>query len=295
MSSGSALLQHGQHAGCSFAQVLAQHRTYAAFLFEEHGNNWKYRDMVNFIQTSVGGVMRYGQHAGHTFHEMVGQYLDYARWLCDEHHDNPKYSNFARWFRSLSSAELRTLSGAQATRTAPLVAPTVMAPLATTPVAPTSAPLMVATAAISAAPAVDEGGSETSSEESGEEVSEKLLFRHISKRVLKQAGASLNHSILVRRVAQKLVDQHSCSADERLKWRILASLPQAWLSPSSAQVRLPKRARRTCSLCMERTINTAFVPCGHRAACSSCAQRCRQGGCPICRQPVASVLDTFDA
>lgn len=44
----------------------------------------------------------------------------------------------------------------------------------------------------------------------------------------------------------------------------------------------------TCTLCMEREINCAFVPCGHAAQCTVCAQVLMDGPsvrrkCPICR------------
>ena len=48
----------------------------------------------------------------------------------------------------------------------------------------------------------------------------------------------------------------------------------------------------TCSICMDRTIDSAFIPCGHQAACVECARRL-EGPCPICREPIADVLQTF--
>ena len=48
----------------------------------------------------------------------------------------------------------------------------------------------------------------------------------------------------------------------------------------------------TCSICLDRTIDSAFIPCGHQAACTECARRL-EGHCPICREPIADVLQTF--
>jgi len=49
-----------------------------------------------------------------------------------------------------------------------------------------------------------------------------------------------------------------------------------------------------CRICMDDdcVINTVFIPCGHRVACSQCALRLRH--CPMCRTCVQSVLNTFD-
>jgi len=49
-----------------------------------------------------------------------------------------------------------------------------------------------------------------------------------------------------------------------------------------------------CRICMDDdcVINTVFIPCGHRVACSQCALRLQH--CPMCRTCVESVLNTFD-
>ena len=48
----------------------------------------------------------------------------------------------------------------------------------------------------------------------------------------------------------------------------------------------------TRSICMDRTIDSAFIPCGHQTACVECARRL-EGPCPICREPIADLLQTF--
>ena len=47
-----------------------------------------------------------------------------------------------------------------------------------------------------------------------------------------------------------------------------------------------------CSICMDSTIDSAFIPCGHQAACIECARRLH-GPCVICRSPIADILQTF--
>ena len=49
-----------------------------------------------------------------------------------------------------------------------------------------------------------------------------------------------------------------------------------------------------CSICMDSPIDSAFIPCGHQAACIDCARRLHGNApCPICREPIADVLQTF--
>ena len=55
-----------------------------------------------------------------------------------------------------------------------------------------------------------------------------------------------------------------------------------------------RKKQNTCHICMDRPIDTAFVPCGHVVACSECAPGVRSK-CPICRKRIAMVLRTYDA
>jgi len=48
---------------------------------------------------------------------------------------------------------------------------------------------------------------------------------------------------------------------------------------------------RTCKVCMDREINTVFLPCGHLVCCESCAKSL--SNCPICRGVVRGTVKTF--
>ena len=49
-----------------------------------------------------------------------------------------------------------------------------------------------------------------------------------------------------------------------------------------------------CAICFDASVDTAFVPCGHMTACLDCARRVHQSGrCPICREPIVDILQTF--
>ncbi|XP_032209456.1 baculoviral IAP repeat-containing protein 7 isoform X1 [Mustela erminea] len=47
---------------------------------------------------------------------------------------------------------------------------------------------------------------------------------------------------------------------------------------------------RTCKVCLDRTVDTVFVPCGH-LVCAECAPALQL--CPVCRAPVRSCVRTF--
>ncbi len=104
MPSGSTIQRFGKHAGCCYADILERDRDYASFLVEEHGSNPRYRDFVQFIKTTVGGIMRHGKFAGLTYHQVILKSPAYATWISDNHSNNPKYSDFALWWmRNLRS------------------------------------------------------------------------------------------------------------------------------------------------------------------------------------------------
>ncbi len=46
-----------------------------------------------------------------------------------------------------------------------------------------------------------------------------------------------------------------------------------------------------CVVCMDRPIETVFLECGHLACCRACAAPMQL--CPICRRPIARVVQTF--
>ncbi|EME31840.1 hypothetical protein Gasu2_45400 [Galdieria sulphuraria] len=46
----------------------------------------------------------------------------------------------------------------------------------------------------------------------------------------------------------------------------------------------------TCSVCLERSINTTFLPCQHETVCSFCTTQLDSLCCPVCRTAVSFVL-----
>jgi len=51
-------------------------------------------------------------------------------------------------------------------------------------------------------------------------------------------------------------------------------------------------SRRECVVCLDRSVNTVFVPCGHTACCVKCAAQLDR--CPVCRA-ASSHMRTFSA
>jgi len=48
-----------------------------------------------------------------------------------------------------------------------------------------------------------------------------------------------------------------------------------------------------CKVCLEREINTAFLPCRHSATCDECSKSIKE--CPLCRQQIGQTLLLFKA
>ena len=49
--------------------------------------------------------------------------------------------------------------------------------------------------------------------------------------------------------------------------------------------------KKTCTVCMDATIETVFIPCGHQTCCRTCAEGL--GQCPMCRQEIQQCVRTF--
>lgn len=48
---------------------------------------------------------------------------------------------------------------------------------------------------------------------------------------------------------------------------------------------------KTCKVCMDRDVNTVFLPCGHLVSCDQCSPKLRN--CPICRTYIRGTVRTF--
>ena len=83
------------------------------------------------------------------------------------------------------------------------------------------------------------------------------------------------------------------------EWAVSLDEPSRLMADFQKFVRNKRKRPREvgddmCSICMDSNINSAFIPCGHQAACIDCARRLHgHGPCPICREPIADVLHTF--
>ena len=49
---------------------------------------------------------------------------------------------------------------------------------------------------------------------------------------------------------------------------------------------------QTCAICLERSPNVTFVPCGHKMTCEQCAARVTE--CPSCRRPIQVRQRTYE-
>ena len=53
------------------------------------------------------------------------------------------------------------------------------------------------------------------------------------------------------------------------------------------------RGGKKCSICFDRKVESAFVPCGHATTCMRCSTLVEADGCPICRAEIAMVLKIY--
>ncbi|CAL1544052.1 unnamed protein product [Lymnaea stagnalis] len=99
-----------------------------------------------------------------------------------------------------------------------------------------------------------------------------------------QVKISVDYSKLLRPQ-----DGHGCFLDSMKE---VSDSPTPAQNPTPANVR-PAHAlgKPECIICVEKSANVAFVPCGHVACCQACSRLF--GRCPICRGDVGSCLRIF--
>eukprot|EP00270_Netrium_digitus_P000527 TRINITY_DN1057_c2_g1_i2.p1 TRINITY_DN1057_c2_g1~~TRINITY_DN1057_c2_g1_i2.p1 ORF type:complete len:110 (-),score=23.04 TRINITY_DN1057_c2_g1_i2:189-482(-) len=52
-----------------------------------------------------------------------------------------------------------------------------------------------------------------------------------------------------------------------------------------------------CAICMDKSKSAVLLDCGHRATCYDCGMelmKLSNATCPICRNPIRSVIHVFD-
>ena len=54
-----------------------------------------------------------------------------------------------------------------------------------------------------------------------------------------------------------------------------------------------QNANNKCTICVERTIDSVVIPCGHACFCKSCGDKNIISNCPICKVPIEKVLKTY--
>lgn len=266
--------------------------TYAAFVMDELESHPRWEAFCEYVGQRHGGVMRSGKFAGRTFIDIMRSEPEYTRFLMEQHSDNERYARFVEFCRSAGLPEGREQPQQRQTRRT------------TEPRSPRGAAVHdIGNRPPSSGVQGDVTDSSTceSSDSSSDEavVAERLHLQSCCKKVLRKAKAPLPWNSLVSRAIERLAarsKRRSALLRDKatLKLKLLACLKASWLSKTDATVALRQHNRSSvCLVCMNSSIDTVCIPCGHKATCIRCAERCRGSGCPICRQPIR-VYRTFE-
>ncbi|CAE8671747.1 unnamed protein product [Polarella glacialis] len=326
-STGRTVLMFGRkHVGSTFDEIIENDPTYIPWLEEHQPGNDRFEALIDYCREVHGGIMEYGLYAGHSFNHVATIHARHAEFLVRKHSDNPRYSKFVAYYKNEFQAAPQQHQ--QLRRTASPVG--VQATLNRRPQVQLPHQLAISSgsgAALDSDPNCSELDTSSDEESSGDgQMPEKYHYRNCCQEVLQKSKTPMHFKELARKAAKvllkkgrkskakaKAVPNRRGQIPRRLKkdkntkaleqLKCLASLPSHWLSRSDGFVRLRSahklsfrlpQSAASCTICMARAINAAFVPCGHAAACSECSEKCRRtNGCPICRKPVDTVLRTW--
>jgi hypothetical protein len=69
------------------------------------------------------------------------------------------------------------------------------------------------------------------------------------------------------------------------------------VEPPKKKQKETKAPKDTCKICYDKAISCVFIPCGHLVCCLRCGNKCERmsGDCPICKEGIALVTQTFTA
>jgi hypothetical protein len=103
-------------------------------------------------------------------------------------------------------------------------------------------------------------------------------------------GTSLLESVCTAQQSKRLKMLHN------LSW--VATCRQGRLIDDDVEDMADIPDGELCVVCLLRRRRAAFIHCGHRVCCVSCAQHVEQDDnprCPVCRQTVTGIVRVFDS
>ena len=57
---------------------------------------------------------------------------------------------------------------------------------------------------------------------------------------------------------------------------------------------LAKRRVRVCSICLDKPLTHAVMPCGHKCMCGDCADKLTSKVCPICKDEYITIGQIYE-
>lgn len=56
---------------------------------------------------------------------------------------------------------------------------------------------------------------------------------------------------------------------------------------------LEMSSNKACAICLSKKADVAFINCGHMISCGECANKLKNGRCPVCRKKILKVLKIY--
>ncbi len=56
---------------------------------------------------------------------------------------------------------------------------------------------------------------------------------------------------------------------------------------------LEMSSNKACTICLSKKADVAFINCGHMISCGECANKLKNGRCPVCRKKILKVLKIY--
>ena len=260
MASALAMFTFGKHSGRTFGEVAVLDRGYCMWVLQK-AEAALLCEFAQFLRHTRGGMLSFGRHCGLWYTEVIDEYPEWCNWAVAQPDPSPQLADFVSFVCESSQSVKSKCSTALASVLEKSSKPDSALDRKTRHCVPI---------------ARRRKGVPQAKPRARKATAKTRLVKEKNKNPANQVKNKRLHS---KEKAIKIKKGAACEGKVNLR-----------LEAESKQ-----SAPAVCVICLDASINTVFVPCGHMCACAACVINLQKTTkvCPICRERFKEVVRTY--